>query len=78
MDVLLIDDHPLMPSLSPRQLEVLRLMLTGLSNREMASHLEIAPNTVKQHVGSIYSALGAHTRAQAITSAVRRGLMKLA
>ena len=76
--MLLIDDHPLMPALSRRQLEVLRLMLTGLSNREMASRLAIAQNTVKQHIGSIYSALGAHTRAQAMASAARRGLMKLA
>jgi two-component system, NarL family, response regulator len=64
--------------LSRRELEVLHLMVTGLSNREMASQLAIAENTVKQHVGSIYAALGAHTRAQAMASAMRRGFSMLA
>ena len=61
------------PEFSGRQLEVLRLMLKGLSNREIAKLLRIAENTVKHHVGEVYGALGASSRGEAMAAAVRRG-----
>ncbi|MEA3194559.1 MAG: hypothetical protein QOD26_2892 [Betaproteobacteria bacterium] len=64
------DSHP---ELSERQLEVLRLILRGLSNRDIAKRLHIAENTVKHHVAVVYEALGACSRAEAITAALRRG-----
>jgi len=61
------------PVFSRRQREVLHLMLRGLSNREIARRMRIAENTVKHHVGVVYETLGATSRAEAITVALRRG-----
>jgi len=61
------------PKLSQRQREVLQLMLRGLSNREIAKRMRIAENTVKHHIGVVYETLGATSRAEAITVALRRG-----
>jgi DNA-binding NarL/FixJ family response regulator len=52
--------------LSPRQLEILRLLVYGLSNREIALHLQISEGTVKTHMGRILPALGVHSRAEAV------------
>ena len=52
--------------LSPRQLDILRLLVYGLSNREIAEHLEISEGTVKTHMGHIFPALGVHSRAEAV------------
>lgn len=52
--------------LPPRQLEILRLLVYGLSNREIARHLDISEGTVKTHMGRILPALGVHTRAEAV------------
>ena len=54
-----------------RQLDVLRLMLNGLSNAEIARALRISESTVKQHVGDVYVALRVSTRAQAMAAAAR-------
>src|SRR6266480_2417554 len=59
--------------LSDRQLDVLRLMLKGLSNREIANELNIAESTVKQHVSVIYEVLHVKTRAEAMVVAARQG-----
>jgi LuxR family maltose regulon positive regulatory protein len=61
--------------LSERELEVLRLMASGLSNRDIARRDVVSINTVKTQVKSIYSKLGAHTRADALTAARRLGLI---
>ncbi len=63
-------------ALSPRQQDVLELMQKGLSNREIASELNIAESTVKQHLGVIYEFLGVATRAEAIVAAARMGLAR--
>ena len=62
------------PQMTERQVEVLRLMLRGLSNREIAERLDIAEGTVKQHATDIYQALAVNSRAEAIAAARRRGL----
>jgi LuxR family maltose regulon positive regulatory protein len=61
--------------LSERELEVLRLMAAGLSNRDIAMRDVVSINTVKTQVKSIYSKLGAHTRADALTTARQLGLI---
>lgn len=62
--------------LTTRQLEILRLVEEGFSNRETAQKLCIAEDTVKHHLSAIYAALGVSTRTQAIVAAKRLGLMK--
>lgn len=52
--------------LSRRQLEILRLLVYGLSNRDIAKHLKISEGTVKTHMGHIFPALGVHSRAEAV------------
>jgi DNA-binding NarL/FixJ family response regulator len=52
--------------LSAREWDVLALLMTGLSNRLIATRLSISPNTVNKHVASILEKLAARSRAQAI------------
>lgn len=63
--------------LTPRELEVLRLMAEGRSNPEIADRLGRAESTMKVHVRSILMKLGADDRTQAVTTAVRRGILRL-
>jgi DNA-binding NarL/FixJ family response regulator len=62
-------------SLTTRELMVLRLIASGLSNRDIASALAISERTVKFHVTAILNRLGADNRAQAVALATRRGLL---
>jgi len=62
---------------TPRELDVLLLLAKGLQNKEIADNLSIAERTVKFHVGSILSKMGAGNRTEAVTIAVQRGLIKL-
>ena len=61
--------------LTPREIEVLRLVARGLSNREIGAQLVISPKTVGNHVEHIYAKIGASTRATASLFAVRHGLL---
>jgi HD-GYP domain-containing protein (c-di-GMP phosphodiesterase class II) len=61
--------------LTAREIEVLRLVARGLSNREIAERLVIAPKTVGNHVEHIYAKIGASTRATASLFALRHGLL---
>ncbi|MCC6313388.1 MAG: response regulator transcription factor [Thermomicrobiales bacterium] len=61
--------------LSPRELEVLRLVADGLPNKAIARELGISEHTVKFHVGSVLGKLGAGSRTEAVTLATRRGLL---
>ena len=59
--------------MTERQLEVLRCISAGATNREIAVQLGIATETVKSHVRDILSALGARSRAHAVAIAFREG-----
>ncbi len=61
--------QPLFEPLSERELEVLRLVADGLSNREIADKLIIGVGTVKTHVHHIYSKLDVSGRTQAVARA---------
>lgn len=63
------------PSLSAREIEVLRLISQGASNREIAKLLGLSPNTIKSFVHRILSKLDCHTRAEAIATAAKSGLL---
>lgn len=63
------------PRLSARERDVLRLVVAGRSNKEIAAELQVAERTVKFHVTSIFNKLGAENRAQAVTIAHERGLV---
>lgn len=65
------------PDLSEREIEVLRLISAGKSNKEIGSALFIAEDTVKRHVSNILTKLGVSDRAQAATEAIRRGFLHL-
>ena len=63
--------------LTPRELEVLRLLAEGLPNKTIAHRLGVSEHTVKFHVNSILSELGAHSRTEAVINATRLGLILL-
>jgi DNA-binding CsgD family transcriptional regulator len=61
--------------LSPRELEVLRLMAEGLSSREIGERLFISPRTATTHVANIFAKLDVDSRASAVTAGFRLGLI---
>ena len=65
------------PRLTERELEVLRLVATGLNNREVAKQLFISENTVKNHVRNILDKLQLHSRMEAVMYAVREKLLDI-
>ena len=65
------------PGLSPRELDVLQLIVKGQSNKEIGVTLGLAENTVKNHVKMILEKLNVADRTQAATTAIQRGLAKL-
>jgi len=65
------------PDRTARELEVLRLLAAGNSNKEIAAALGISEDTVKQHVSRILVKLKANDRAQATAEAIRRGIVSL-
>ncbi len=67
----------LLARLSPREYEVLKLLATGLSNKEIAARLGVVVGTVKIHVANIFSKLGVSDRTQALVVAVKRGLIQI-
>lgn len=63
--------------LTPRELEVLRMIADGLGNKQIAARLAISEHTVKFHVGSVFAKTRASTRAEAVMIGARRGLIVL-
>jgi DNA-binding CsgD family transcriptional regulator len=65
------------PELSERELEILKLLATGLSNKEIAAQLFLSPNTVKVHLRNIFAKLGAQSRTEATLIAIQRGYVSV-
>ncbi|HKY83379.1 MAG TPA: response regulator transcription factor [Anaerolineales bacterium] len=63
--------------LTPRELEVLQLVAQGLANKAIAARLGIRESTVKDHVNSFLGKLGAQSRTEAVTVALRHGLISI-
>jgi len=65
------------PELTERELEVLRRIVAGRSNKEIAADLSVSEGTVKFHVNNVLGKLGVAARTQAATEAIRRGIVTL-
>src|SRR2546426_8146224 len=66
------------PELSEREQEILKLVATGASNKQIAQQLVISPNTVKVHLRNIFGKIGVATRTEAALYAIRTGQVELA
>ena len=64
-------------ALTPRELEVLRLVAQGLGNKEIAELLAISTHTVKYHLAAVLDKLGVRSRTEAVSVGIRRGLVPL-
>lgn len=63
--------------LTARELEVLRMMASGMANKQIAYQLHISEKTVRNHISHIYEKLSIYDRSQAVLYAVRKGLIDL-
>ena len=63
--------------LTPTESNVLRMIVGGMSNKEIAFALDISENTVKSHVQNIFGKIGVSDRTSAATTAIRRGLVRV-
>jgi NarL family two-component system response regulator YdfI len=70
-------EDPLIDPLTVRETEVLQLLARGKANKQIALDLAISEHTVKFHISSIYTKLGAGNRTEAVRFGVRRGLVLL-
>lgn len=70
------EDRKKRPSLSEREIEIIRLVAKGFSNDELADRLHLSPETIKAHLRHIYEKLGVESRVEAVTEAMRTGLVE--
>src|SRR5271168_4964028 len=70
-------DHAADDDLTPREIDVLRLIASGNANKVIAAELAITEETVKSHVTNILSKLGANDRTHAVTIGLKRGIIEL-
>jgi DNA-binding NarL/FixJ family response regulator len=63
--------------LTAREVEILKLLATGMANKQIAYRLKISEKTVRNHVSKMYEKLGIYDRAQAVLYAVRKGLIDI-
>ena len=68
-------EYPMASDLTPRELDVLRLLARGLTNKEIGTALTVSETTVKWFVKNILEKLGANDRTQAVTTALERGIL---
>lgn len=68
-----LGEHSLEDALTEREIEVLKMVASGTSNKVIASELALAEPTVKSHLKNIFQKLGANDRTHAVTIAIRRG-----
>ncbi len=69
--------HEPLGDLTPREIEVLRMLADGIANRQMAARLGISEHTVKFHISSILDKLDASSRTEAVTMGIRMGIIAI-
>jgi DNA-binding NarL/FixJ family response regulator len=72
-----LSERRLRTGLSPREFQVLRLVVDGMSNKEIVSRLRLSEATVKLHISNMLNKLGVTDRTQAAVAALRRGIVHL-
>jgi DNA-binding NarL/FixJ family response regulator len=72
-----IAEHATDATLTPREIDVLRLIADGNANKEIAAQLSLTEETVKGHVKNILAKLGAKDRTHAVTIGIKRGIFEL-
>ena len=72
-----LKSEPPPPELTERQTEILRSVVRGLSNKDIALQFGISPVSAKKHLSVIFAKLGAATRAEAVAIALRKQLLKI-
>ena len=72
-----LDSELVVEGLTPRELQVLRMIADGYGNKEIAAELAISEHTVKFHVAQILGKLNAGSRAEAVSVGIRRGLIAI-
>jgi DNA-binding NarL/FixJ family response regulator len=72
-----IAEHATDDVLTPREIDVLRLIAKGNANKEIAGQLSLSEETVKGHVKNILAKLGVHDRTHAVTIGLKRGIIDL-
>jgi len=70
-------DQPIIEPLTPREEEVLHLLVEGLSNKEIGARLHLTEGTIKNYVSNVIAKLQANDRTHAVVTALRRGLVDL-
>jgi DNA-binding NarL/FixJ family response regulator len=70
-----MDEYPVAAHLTPREIEVLRLLSRGLTNKEIAAELNVSDTTAKWFVKNILQKLGVNDRTAAVTTALERGIL---
>ncbi len=73
----MLASDPPVPDLSPRQREILESITRGLTNNQIALQFDISPESVKTHIAKLFEKLGAATRSEAVSIALRRHLLKI-
>jgi DNA-binding NarL/FixJ family response regulator len=77
LDLPLLHPTPPVEALTPREIDVLRLLAEGLPNKGIALRLDISEHTVKFHINALMSKLHAQSRTEAVVQAIRLGVIAL-
>jgi DNA-binding NarL/FixJ family response regulator len=73
----ILTEHLDQEDLTPSEANVLRMIVGGMSNKEIAFALDVSENTVKTHVKNIFDKIGVSDRTSAATTAIKRGLVRV-
>ncbi len=74
---MILSEHLGQEELTPAEVTVLRMIVGGMSNKEIAFALDLSENTVKTHVQNIFGKIGVSDRTSAATTAIKRGLVRV-